>query len=355
MKTATVIRNGTEMEIPAEDVVVGDMVRTLPGAKIPVDGTVTEGGSYVDESMITGEPMPVLKSDGSRVVGGTLNTNSVLLVRATNVGKDTVLAQIIRLVDEAQGTKPPVQRIADIAVAYFIPAVLIIAAVSFITWFFILHATALFALTCTISVLVVACPCALGLATPTAITVGVGRGAELGILVRNGEALEACDKVTTVVFDKTGTLTKGKPEVTDLVAFGMPEGSLLAIAAGVETNSQHPLARAIVRRAQEQGIVPVPATQFDTSGGMGVSAVVLGEQVLLGNRAILAGSGIQVPAEIDARIRQFEEEGKTVVMIAAGGTITGLFAIADQVKDTTPAAISRSESNGYPGRHDHRG
>ena len=346
VKTATVIRDGSESEIPAEDVIVGDLVRILPGAKIPVDGTVMEGGSYVDESMITGEPVPVLKSGGCRVVGGTLNTNSVLVVRATKVGKDTVLAQIIRLVDEAQGTKPPVQRIADIAVAYFIPTVLLIAAVSFITWFFLLHATALFALTCMISVLVVACPCALGLATPTAITVGVGRGAELGILIRNGEALEVCEKVTIVVFDKTGTLTKGKPEVTDLVAIGIPEGTLLAVAAGVEANSQHPLARAIVRKAQEQGITPAQATQFDTSGGMGVSAVVLGERILLGNRAILTEGGVQVPAETDGRIRQFEEEGKTVVLVATGGSISGLIAIADTITETTPAAITRLKAMG---------
>ena len=346
VKTATVIRDGKEIEIPAEDVLVGEIVRSLPGAKIPVDGMVTAGSSYVDESMITGEPVPVLKSEGSLVVGGTLNTNSVLVIRATKIGKDTVLAQIIRLVDEAQGTKPPVQRIADIAVAYFIPAVLLIAAFSFVTWFFVLHATALFALTCMISILVVACPCALGLATPTAITVGVGRGAELGILIRNGEALEVCEKVTTVVFDKTGTLTKGKPEVTDMVAIGIPEGSLLAFAAGVEANSQHPLARAIVRKAEERGIAPVQATRFDTFGGMGVSAEILGERVLLGNRAILLEGGVQVPAETDARIRQFEEEGKTVVLIATGGSITGLIAIADTIKETTPAAIGRLKAMG---------
>jgi Cu+-exporting ATPase len=346
VKTATVIRDGKETEIPAEDVVVDDLVRILPGAKIPVDGTVTEGGSYVDESMITGEPVPVLKSGGSRVVGGTLNTNSVLTVRATKVGKDTVLAQIIRLVDEAQGTKPPVQRIADTAVAYFIPAVLLIAAVSFITWFFFLHATALFALTCMISILVVACPCALGLATPTAITVGVGRGAELGILIRNGEALEICEKVTTVVFDKTGTLTKGKPEVTDIVALGIPEGTLLSCAAGVEANSQHPLAKAIVKQAQETGITPAEATQFDTFGGMGVSAVVLGEQVLLGNRAILAERNVQIPADADTRITHLEEEGKTVVLVVIGGTIAGLIAIADTIKETTPAAIKKLKAMG---------
>jgi Cu+-exporting ATPase len=346
VKTATVIRDGIEMEIPAEEVATGDLVRVLPGAKIPVDGTVTEGGSYVDESMITGEPVPVLKTNSSQVVGGTLNTNSVLVVRATKVGKDTVLAQIIRLVDEAQGTKPPVQRIADTAVAYFIPAVLLIAAGSFIAWFFILHATALFALTCMIAVLVVACPCALGLATPTAITVGVGRGAELGILIRNGEALEVCENVTIVVFDKTGTLTKGKPEVTDITATGIPEDTLLSFAAGVEENSQHPLGQAIVRKVQERGVAPAPVTEFDTLRGMGVSAVIRGERVLLGNRALLAGNGVEIPSETDTRIAALEQEGKTVVLIAAGDTIAGLIAIADTIKETTPAAVARLKAMG---------
>lgn len=346
VKTAIVIRDGSEAEIPAEDVLVGDLVRILPGAKIPVDGTVEEGESFVDESMITGEPVPVQKAGGSRVVGGTLNTNSVLLIRASGVGRDTVLARIIRLVDEAQGTKPPVQRIADIAVAYFIPAVLLIAAVAFIVWFFLLHATALFALTCMISILVVACPCALGLATPTAITVGVGRGAELGILIRNGEVLEICERVTIMVFDKTGTLTKGKPEVTDIVPLGITADTLLTLAAGVEAGSQHPLAKAIVQKGKERGITPAKAEQFDTFRGLGVSASVLGEQVLLGNRAILAERGVAIPRETDGEITRLEEEGKTVVLVATAGTLSGLIAIADIIKETTPAAIARLKAMG---------
>ncbi len=246
VKTATVVRDGTERELPVEDVVPGDLVIVKPGAKVPVDGEVVAGESYVNESMITGEPVPPLKVKGSHVVGGTLNTNSVITVRATKVGKETVLAQIIQLVEDAQGSKPPVQRIADVAVTYFIPSVLIIAAGSFVLWYFVFHETALFALTALISVLVVACPCALGLATPTAVTVGVGRGAELGILIRNGEALEVAEKVTTVVFDKTGTLTKGTPEVTDIIPVGITPETLLALAASVERNSQHPLAVAMV-------------------------------------------------------------------------------------------------------------
>ena len=250
----------------------------------------------VDEAMITGEPVPPLKAKGSRVVGGTISTNGVLSVKAAKIGRDTVLAQIIRLVEEAQGSKPPVQRIADVAVTYFIPAVLIIAASAFIVWYFVLNATLLLALTALISVLVIACPCALGLATPTAVTVGVGRGAELGILVRNGEALETAEKVTTVIFDKTGTLTKGRPEVTDLVAAGVTEETLLALAAAVEKNSAHPLAQAVVRAAEKRHVIPETAEKFDTLAGKGVVAEVLGEQVLVGNRALMQDHGVALPA-----------------------------------------------------------
>jgi Cu+-exporting ATPase len=346
VKVATVVRNGKEQELPVDEVVPGDMVVVKPGAKIPVDGTVAEGESYVNESMITGEPVPPLKRKGSHVVGGTLNTNSVITVRAEKVGKETVLAQIIQLVEDAQGSKPPVQRIADIAVTYFIPAVLLIAAVSFVIWYFVFHATALFALTALISILVVACPCALGLATPTAVTVGVGRGAELGILIRNGEALEVAEKITTVVFDKTGTLTRGKPEVTDLIPSGVPPETLLALAAGVEKNSQHPLAVAIVKAAQERGVAIEPAVKFDTFGGKGVAAVILDETVLVGNRAFLLERSVKIPAEAEARITALEQEGKTAVLVAAGGEIAGVIAIADTLKTTTKDAISRLREMG---------
>ena len=219
-KTATVVRDGTEVPVPVEDVVPGDLVLVRPGERVPVDGTVREGESYVDESMITGEPVPVRKTAGDEVVGGTINGTGALRFAAERVGRETVLAQIIALVEQAQGSRPPVQRIADRAVAWFIPVVLAIAIAAFVVWYFLLGATLLFALTTLISVLVVACPCALGLATPTAVTVGVGRGAELGVLVRNGEALEHAEQVTLVAFDKTGTLTAGAPAVTDAVPFG---------------------------------------------------------------------------------------------------------------------------------------
>jgi Cu+-exporting ATPase len=338
-KTAIVIRQGVEVEVPAEDVVVGDIVIVKPGGKVPVDGEVVAGESYVNEAMITGEPIPPIKVKGSRVVGGTINQNGVLSVKATNVGRETVLAQIIQLVEDAQGSKPPVQRIADVAVTYFIPAVLAIAAIAFVVWYFLLHATLLFALTALISVLVVACPCALGLATPTAVTVGVGRGAELGILIRNGEALEVAEKVTTVIFDKTGTLTKGRPEVTDVISSGISEETLLAFAAALEKNSQHPLALAVVRRAESRGIKIEPAEHFDTIGGKGVVARVLGEEVLAGNRTLLQEKGVQIPPAIESQIASLEEEGKTVVLVAAGGQMAGIIAIADTLKETTKDAV----------------
>ncbi len=344
-KTAILLRDGVETEVAAEDVVTGDIVLVRPGTKIPVDGEVVRGESFVDESMITGEPVPVRKKGGDAVVGGTLNTNSVLEVRATRVGKDTVLSQIIRMVEEAQGSKPSVQRIADTAVAYFIPAVLLIAAGSFVVWYFLLGATALFALTALISVLVVACPCALGLATPTAVTVGVGRGAELGILIRNGEALETAERVTTVLLDKTGTLTRGTPEVSDIIPAGIPEETLLMIAAAVEKNSQHPFGTAIVRKAADRGLSVPSSESFDTFGGRGVSATVLGEKVVIGNRLFLQDNGVQVSAA-EQQIAAMEGEGRTVVLVATGGQYAGAIAVADMLKDTSAAAVAAFRAMG---------
>ncbi len=237
---------------------------------------------------------------------------------------------------------------------YFIPAVLAIAVTAFVVWFFVLHSTLLFALTALISVLVVACPCALGLATPTAVTVGVGRGAELGILIKNGEALEIAEKVTTVVFDKTGTLTKGKPEVTDILPVGISEQTLLGFAAGVEKNSQHPLALAVVRKAQHAGITLEPADRFDTYGGKGVGAVVLGEAVLVGNRMLMRERGVRISEEIEAQITAFERDGKTAILIAAGGQLAGVIAIADTLKETSGEAVRQTQSDGNSYRHDHR-
>ncbi|GLI47679.1 heavy metal translocating P-type ATPase [Methanoculleus bourgensis] len=339
-KTATLIREGREVEVPIEDVVVGDILLIRPGEKVPVDGTVVGGESSVDESMITGEAIPADKREGDEVVGGTLNVNGVLRVRAGRIGKDMVLSQIIRLVRDAQGSKPPVERIADVAVSYFIPVVLTIATAAFLIWYVVLGAPLLFALTVLISVLVVACPCALGLATPTAVTVGIGRGAELGVLIRNGEALEISESLTAVVFDKTGTLTRGRPDVTNIVAFGVPEDRLLAVAAAVEKNSEHPLAAAVVRRAESAGVAVPASERFTSFGGRGVSAVVGGEEVLIGNQPFLEENRITIPEEAKDRIATLQDEGKTAVLVAAGGTLRGLLAVADTLKATTKAAIA---------------
>jgi len=338
-KTATAFRDNTEVEIPIEDVQINDIVVVKPGEKIPVDGEAVDGESYVDESMITGEPIPALKQKGDSVVGGTLNKNSVMKFRATKIGRDTVLSQIIKLVESAQGSKPPVQRIADKAVSYFIPTVLTIAILSFAVWYFILGNTLLFALTALISVLVIACPCALGLATPTAVTVGIGRGAELGVLVKNGEALEISEKLTTIVFDKTGTLTKGKPEVTDIIGTGIDEGALLKLAASVEKNSQHPLAEATVRKAQEKSIVMEESKGFDTFSGKGVTAKVEGKEVLIGNRTLFEERDISYQ-KVEEKIVQLENEGKTVILIAIDNEIGGIIAIADTLKERTKEAIN---------------
>lgn len=338
-RTAAVIRNNNEIEIPVEDVQINDTIVVKPGEKIPVDGEVVAGESYIDESMITGESIPVSKKRGDSVVGGTLNKNSVIKFRATKIGKDTVLSQIIRLVEEAQSSKPPIQRIADKAVSYFIPAVLTIAILSLVVWYAILGNTLLFSLTCMISVLVIACPCALGLATPTAVMVGLGRGAELGILIKNGEALEISEKLSTVVFDKTGTLTKGTPEVTDITGIGIDKKELLKLAASVEKNSQHPLAEAIVRKAQGEGIELGESGGFDTFGGKGVIAEVDGETVLIGNRTLFKEKNISYPKEVEEWISLLENEGKTVILVVLANRICGIIAIADTLKATTKDAI----------------
>ncbi|MDD1675907.1 MAG: heavy metal translocating P-type ATPase [Methanomicrobiales archaeon] len=339
-KTATVLREGKEVEISLENVQIGDEIRVRPGEKIPVDGEVTTGESYVDESMITGEPIPVGKRAGEEVIGGTLNTNGVLTFRATRVGKDTVLSQIVRMVEEAQGSKPPVQRIADTAVSYFIPTVLAIGFLSFILWFFFLGNTLLFALTALISVLVIACPCALGLATPTAVTVGLGRGAELGILIKRGEALEIPEKITMIIFDKTGTITRGKPAVTEIVPGKMTEETFLSLAASVEKNSQHPVARAVVQEAVRRNIALQEVTEFDTVGGKGVVARVAGERILIGNRALLLEHSVPLIREMDAAISGLEEQGRTVMIVGTETEVKGLIAVADTLKETAPETIS---------------
>ncbi len=339
-RTATVIRDGGEVEVAIEEVVVGDILLVRPGEKVPVDGVVVGGESSVDESMITGEPIPAGKREGDEVVGGTLNVNGALQIRAEKIGKDMVLSQIIRLVRDAQGSKPPVERIADVAVSYFIPVVLTIATAAFLVWYLVLGAELLFALTVLISVLVVACPCALGLATPTAVTVGIGRGAELGVLIRNGEALEISESLTSVVFDKTGTLTLGRPDVTDVIAFGMPEDRILALAAAVEKNSEHPLAAAVVRRAGGDGVAVPASERFRAFGGRGVSAVVEGEEILIGNRPFIEERGVTVPEEAEGEMAGLQDKGKTAVLVATSNGFAGIVAVADTLKPTTKGAVA---------------
>jgi len=345
-KSATVIRDRKEVEISIEDVIVGDIVIVKPGEKIPVDGEVVSGQSHVDESMISGEPIPVFKEKGSKLIGATINKNSVLNFRATKVGKDTVLSQIIKLVEEAQGSKPEIQKIADKAVGYFIPTVLAIAATSFVSWYYILNSTFLFAITSLISILVIACPCALGLATPTAITVGIGKGADLGILIKNGDALQLSEKLTAVLFDKTGTLTKGKPDVTDILAFEIDKDQLLKVTASVEKNSDHPLANAIVKRAEENGIVIPGSKDFDTFGGKGVKATVSGKELIIGNRTLFNERKIPIKNEIEEQITKLENEGKTAVLISIDNKLSGIIGIADTLKETSKESIKKLMDSG---------
>ncbi|MGC9517338.1 MAG: heavy metal translocating P-type ATPase [Methanomicrobiales archaeon] len=345
-QTAMVIQDDDENLIPIQDVQVGDIIRVRPGEKIPADGKVISGESYVDESMITGEPIPSFKKEGNEVVGGTLNKNGVLIFKTTRVGRDTILSQIIRLVDQAQGSKPPVQRIADKAVSFFIPTVLTIAIIAFVVWYWLLGSSLLFGLTVLISILVVACPCALGLATPTAVTVGIGRGAELGILIKTGESLEISQKISTILFDKTGTLTRGQPQVTEIISFKKNEEEVLKYAASVEKNSQHPIAEAIVKKSFESNINLLEVSKFDTIGGKGVKAKLDGENIIIGNRNIIKDHKLDLTDEIEVKLSKIEEEGKTAILIGLNYDIIGIIAVADTIKDTTIVAISELEKMG---------
>lgn len=345
-RSATVIRSDSEMEIAVDDVQVGDQIVVRPGEKIPVDGQVLVGSSYVDEAMISGEPLPVLKREGDTVIGGTINKNSVLRFRADKVGKDTMLAQIIQLVKVAQGSKPPLQRIADRVVAVFIPVILVIAVLAFAGWYFFAGQTFLFALTTLISVLVIACPCALGLATPTAVIVGIGRGAELGILIKRGEALELAGKLTSVVFDKTGTLTVGKPQVTAIIALDSSEDELLKIAAALERNSQHPLGEAIVKAAENRRLSFPEVQNFNTLEGLGVKAWLNDLEILIGSYAFFGQKSVAGLAAALPQIQQLETQGKTVVLVARGGILIGFLAIADELKATAARAVAAFKDMG---------
>ncbi|MBI2844161.1 MAG: copper-translocating P-type ATPase [Armatimonadetes bacterium] len=346
-RTARILRDGGEIDVPVEQVRVGDSVVVRPGEKISVDGIVTEGASAVDESMITGESIPVNKEPGDEVIGATINKTGSFVFRATKVGKDTALAQIIRMVEQAQGSKAPIQRLADIISGYFVPVVIGIAALTFVVWLIFGPEPAFnFALLNFIAVLIIACPCALGLATPTAIMVGTGRGAENGVLIKGGEILERAHKVDTVVLDKTGTLTKGEPELTDVVAApGVDESEVLRLAASAERRSEHPLGEAIVRGAVSRGVQPAEIESFAALAGEGIEAKVEGRRVLIGNNKLMAERNINLDGLSGAAL-SLSSEGRTPVFVAIDGAASGVLALADTLKEGSVEAVRRLHSMG---------
>ncbi|MBI3027355.1 heavy metal translocating P-type ATPase [Candidatus Woesearchaeota archaeon] len=346
-RTAIVVRGGKEQEIPIEELQIDDIFIVKPGQKIATDGIVASGYSHVDESMITGESMPVSKKEKDKVIGATINKSGMLKVKATKVGSDTMLAQIIKLVEDAQGSKAPIQRLADKVSSIFVPVVVLIAILSFLFWYLIapsfmaINAPFLFSFTIFVAVLIIACPCALGLATPTAIMVGTGKGAENGILIKNAEALETAHKLTTVVFDKTGTLTKGKPEVADIVALDKKyaENDVLKFAAIAEKGSQHPLADAIVNSAKNRKIVINEPDKFEAIHGKGAVAKYKNHEILIGNDKLMQQHRIKISDDVDSKISRLEEQGKTTVILGLNKSIIGLIAIADTLKENSKEAV----------------
>lgn len=346
-KTATVVRDGTEIKILIEEVVAGDIVYVKPGEKIPVDGEIVEGKSAIDESMLTGESIPVDKSIGDVVIGSTINKNGFLKVKATKVGRDTALAQIIKVVEEAQGSKAPIQRVADQISGIFVPVVVVIAIITFAVWMiFVTPGDFGGALEKMIAVLVIACPCALGLATPTSIMAGSGRSAEYGILFKGGEHLEATHRLDTVILDKTGTVTNGKPVLTDIiVADGFHEEEILRLVGAAEKNSEHPLAEAIVEGIREKKIDIPSSETFEAIPGFGIESVVEGKQLLIGTRRLMKKFNIDIE-EVSKSMEELEREGKTAMLIAIDKEYAGIVAVADTVKDTSKAAIARLKKMG---------
>lgn len=342
-KTALVAADGDEIEIPIEEVEPGDILIVKPGERIPVDGDVVEGYTSVDESMITGESIPVEKSLGSSVTGGTINKNGTIRFRATRVGKNTALSQIIRLVQQAQGSKAPIAKLADVVAGYFVPAVIVIATVSAALWYFV-ERDSVFALTIFISVLVIACPCALGLATPTAIMVGTGKGAENGILIKSAEALESAHKIDAVVFDKTGTITIGKPKVTDILTYGVSEIEFVRIVAAGEKVSEHPLSEAILEQANELRVQVPEVSEFEAVPGKGIKYTLDGRRVGVGNEALLSEMGISFENGDDARL--LASQGKTIIIGALDGKVIGMVAVADVIKDTSADAVETLKEMG---------
>lgn len=344
-KTAIVIQGDTQIEIPVEELEAGDIVLVRPGEKVAVDGEVVEGHTSIDESMLTGESMPVEKNVGDPVVGASLNKTGSILFKATRVGQDTTLSQIIRLVEQAQGSKAPIARMADIISGIFVPTVFGIAVVTAVAWL-LAGETVTFALAAFIAILVIACPCALGLATPTAIMVGTGKGAEHGILVKSGEALETAHKINTIVFDKTGTLTKGTPEVTDIVAFeGFDQDTVLQYAASAEYGSEHPLGESIVRKSEAAGLGRLPSEKFQAVPGHGIEVTVAQQTVLLGNDKLMQKHQINISSYTES-FEGLAEAGKTPMYLAIAGRAAGIIAAADVLKETSPAAVKRLHAMG---------
>ena len=329
----------SQKEVSISDIVVDDLLLVKPGEKIPVDGDVVGGESYVDESMINGEPIPKVKKDGEEVFAGTINQDGVLYIRAQKIGKETVLSNIIRLVEKAQSSRPPVQKFANTIVTYFIPVILSIAIIVFLIWYVVLGASLLFSLTCLISILVVACPCALGLATPTAVTVGVGRAAEFGILIKNGDTLENAGQIDVAAFDKTGTITEGKPEVDDVICYDISDSELIRLAASVEQNSSHPIAKAIVNKSKELSIDLNQTTDFENVTGKGLKAKIDGIEVLAGNLALMESENVEVSSELIEKYHDLEKLSKTIIFLARDKSIKGILSLSDKIKANSKRTI----------------
>ena len=340
-KTAHRLRNGKEDDVPVDEIAVGDLLRVRPGEKIPIDGTIIEGGGNIDESMITGEPMPVAKNDGDPVIGATLNQTGSFVMRAEKIGGDTLLSQIVHMVAEAQRSRAPIQKVADTVAGWFVPIVVAAAVATFIVWAIFGPAPAMaFALVNAVSVLIIACPCALGLATPMSIMVGVGRAAGMGILVKNAGAIELAEKITHLVTDKTGTLTAGKPRVTDVIPSShFQRDALLQLAASVESPSEHPLARAVVDAAKESNIDLFPITHFESTTASGVTGTADGKIVRIGKSSFLTEHGISISNDLEQHAEALREKAKTVVWVGVGTELAGIFAIADPIKASSAEAI----------------
>jgi Cu+-exporting ATPase len=343
-KTATIIRNNSEITIPIEEVIVGDIVLVKPGEKVPVDGEIIDGSTSIDESMLTGESIPVEKIVGSSVIGASINKTGFIKYKATKVGKDTALAQIVRLVEEAQGSKAPIAKLADVISAYFVPIVIMLAIIASIGWL-ISGETTIFSLTIFIAVLVIACPCALGLATPTAIMVGTGKGAENGVLIKGGEALETTHSIKTIVFDKTGTITEGKPVVTDIITNGILEDEILILAASSEKGSEHPLGEAIVKEANDKNLELKEIQQFNAIPGHGIEVKIEEKNILLGNKKLMIEKNIDIAMLSDESDR-LAAEGKTPMYVAVDNTLSGIVAVADTVKPSSKKAIEALHNMG---------